>query len=314
MSDMDPAKRRCGVKAMLLLAATVLLLLCSEPSVAAARHDARGLVLKVDKKHNSLLVSLDRIPGYMEAMTMFFPVQNPKELDGVGVGTMIEFTLVADQDAAHIEGIHIRRYEGVEQDPLTARRLKLLAAVVDAQGTQQELALGERVPDFSLIDQNRQSVALSQFSGKVVAITFTYTHCALPNFCFRISNSFRRLQKRFADRMGSDLVLLTITFDPTHDTPEVMAQYGKTWGADPKSWRLLTGPPAEIDRLCNKFGISVWPDEGLMTHSLHTFVVDRNGTLLANLEGNEFTADQLGDLVQTALAGTTAAPVHRASR
>jgi protein SCO1/2 len=214
---------------------------------------------------------------------------------------MIQFTLIVDNSSSYIESIHIRQYQSVEQDPLSARRLKLMASLMDGRGASPELKVGEHLPDFSLIDQSNQNVTLSQYSGKVVAITFTYTHCALPNFCFRIANSFRTLQKRFASQMGSDLILLTITFDPAHDTPKVMAQYGKTWNADPKSWHLLTGPPDQVQQLCARFGISFWPDEGLMTHSLHTLVVDRNGNLVTDLEGNEFTADQLGDLVQSVL-------------
>ena len=51
--------------------------------------------------------------------------------------------------------------------------------------------------------------------------------------------------------------------------------------------------------LCHLGG--VWPDEGLMTHSLHTVIIGRRGDLAANVEGNRFTAVQLGDLVKTTL-------------
>jgi protein SCO1 len=66
--------------------------------------------------------------------------------------------------------------------------------------------------------------------------------------------------------------------------------------------RLLSGSKPEVEKVCNTFGISFWPDEGLMTHSLHTFLIGRNGVLAANLEGNKFSADQLGDLVGSILA------------
>jgi protein SCO1/2 len=95
--------------------------------------------------------------------------------------------------------------------------------------------------------------------------------------------------------------MMSITFDPAHDPPEVMAEYGKTWHADPDGWRLLTGSQSEVASACRAFGISYFPDEGLMNHSLHTFVVDRQGNLVADLEGNQFTAEQLGDLVQSVL-------------
>jgi protein SCO1/2 len=270
------------------------------PALAAQRYSAKGIVLKVDLANRSLVASCDEIPGYMAAMAMPFSVRNAQELKGLAAGAAIEFTLVVDRTSSHIEDIHVRPYENTEQDPLGARRLKILAAIAGPPPAP-EIKTGDHVPDFALVDQNRQRVNLSQFSGKVVGVTFIYTTCALPNFCYRLSTNFGQLQKRFAGRMGRDLVLLTITFDPVHDTPEVMEKYGRIWNADPKGWRLLSGPKVDVEKVCNMFGISFWQDEGLMTHSLHTFLIDRNGVLAADLEGNKFSADQLGDLVQTVL-------------
>ena len=98
------------------------------------------------------------------------------------------------------------------------------------------------MPDFRLIDQKSRPVALSDLRGKVVAINFIYTSCPLPNFCLRIANNFGVLQKRFKAQLGRDLVLLTVTFDPVHDTPAVLARYASQWDADPATWHFLTGP------------------------------------------------------------------------
>jgi len=57
-----------------------------------------------------------------------------------------------------------------------------------------------------------------------------------------------------------------------------------------------------VKRVCAMFGMNYWPDEGLLTHSLHTVVVDRQGKLVANIEGNHFSAEQLGDLLAATLA------------
>ena len=163
------------------------------------------------------------------------------------------------------------------------------------------LVIGESVPDFRLIDQKRRPVALAGLRGKVVAINFVYTSCALPNFCLRIANNFGVLQKRFQAQLGRDLVLLTVTFDPVHDTPEALAQYASRWDADPALWHFLTGPVRDVQRVCHLFGVDFFPDEGLMNHSLHTAIIDRQGKLVANIEGNQFTADQLGDLMESVL-------------
>jgi protein SCO1 len=275
-------------------------------NTAAQTYSARGLVLKVDKPHRSLLVSCEQIPNVMEAMVMSFSVKNPQEIDQLSVGTMIEFALVVEGQTSYIQDIHVRQYQGEQQDPLAAQRLKLMSGIIDPATAPKQLTAGERVPDFTLIDQAKRNVSLSQFSGKIVVLTFTYTRCVLPNFCFRNSNNLRRLQKRFDDRMGRDLILMTVTFDPVHDTPEVMAQSAKTWSAVPGRWEFLTGEPTAISTIAGRFGMSYWPDEGLMNHSLHTAVIDRQGKLVANLEGNEYTADELGDLVLSVLSETPA--------
>jgi protein SCO1 len=300
--------------AVRFLFVALVLVFCSGRAQAAQSYAVRGLVLKIDKPHRSVVISCERIPGYMDAMAMPFSVRDAAELDGLNAGTMIEFTLIVDGESAHIESIHAHRYEGVEADPMAARRLKMMAGIAEPAAEIHEIEIGETAPDFSLVDQNGQHVSLAQFQGKVVALTFTYTHCVLPNFCFRIANNFRQLQKRFEGELGRNLIFLTITFDPAHDTPDVMAKYGKIWNADPKGWRLLTGSSSEIDRVSRQFGVSYWADEGVMIHSLHTVVIGRDGRLTANLEGNEFSADELGDLIQTVLQRRSAPVLHNAGR
>jgi protein SCO1/2 len=259
------------------------------------------MVLKVDRQHKTLIISCESIPGFMEAMTMPFEVRDSKELSGLAPGMAITFDLVVEQENSYASHISVHVYDSVEQDPLTARRLALVNRVNHPTSASELLVVGQTVPEFKLLDQRRQSVRLSQFRGKVVALNFIYTSCVLPNFCYRISNNFGVLQRRYKDQLGRDLVLLTITFDPQRDQPEVLAHYAHNWNADPEVWHFLTGPAPEIRRITNLFGVDFFPDEGLMNHSLHTVIIDRDGRLVANIEGNRFSADQLGDLVASTL-------------
>ena len=200
---------------------------------------------------------------------------------------------------------HVRvvQYANAEQDPFSASRLTLLRDLASGAKTPRAsmVARGTVVPDFTLVDQTGARVALSQLRGRIVVANFVYTTCALPNFCLRLANNLGVLQRRFASRLGRDLVLLTVTFDPTHDTPDVMAAYSRQWNANAATWKFLTGPPAEVERVCSLFGVQAFATEGLMDHSLHTVVIDRGGVLMANIEGNQFTAAQLGDVVAAAL-------------
>jgi protein SCO1 len=291
----------------------VLLVAC--PGWAAQQYAAAGMVLKVDRAHKAFTVSCQSIPGYMDAMIMPFEVREAKELDGLKPGMAVEFRLVVEKESSYAEHVRIRPYESGEQDPLTARRLKFLNSISNSSASSAKaLATGQSVPDFTLIDQVRQRISLGQFSGKVIAINFIYTSCALPNYCFRMSNNFGVLQRRFKAQLGRDLDLLTVTFDPQRDQPEVLARYAQTWKADPETWHFLTGTVPEVRRVTDLFGMDFFPEEGLMSHSLHTAIIDRRGRLVANIEGNQFTADQLGDLVETVLNqpgnGTAKTPSH----
>ncbi len=274
-----------------------MLLLAALSLAAAKRYPVTGIVLKVDPSQHSVDISHGAIPGYMEAMVMSYSVPDNRELASLKAGAYVDFTLVVEKERSHIERIRIHRYESSEREPLLARRLKLLEA------PHATVKPGDAVPDFTLIDQAGHRVTLSQLAGKVVAVTFIYTSCPLPDYCFRLANNFGQLNQRFASRMGRDLVLLSISFDPVHDQPKVLEQYASTWKADPESWHFLTGPLDEVKTVSRRFGLNFWPDEVYVTHSLHTLVIDRQGRLAADFEGNQFTARQLGDYVEVLIAG-----------
>jgi protein SCO1/2 len=294
-----------NIRSRISTAAILLFLACH--CRAAERYSVSGIVLRVNRPAQSMEVSCREIPGYMAAMVMDFAVRNAKELDGLLPGTMIDFTLAVTDESAYAESIRVHQFQIADQEPMAARQLNLLSSLVGSESNPTKpLTVGHRVSDFSLVSHKREQIKLSRFAGSVVAITFIYTHCPLPNYCFRLSNNFGIVQRRFSDRVGRDLVLLSITFDPEHDQPEVLAQYAGHWkAADVKGWYFLTGPLPEIQKVSLEFGMNFWQDEGLMTHALHTVVLDRGGRMVANLEGNEFTAQQLGDLLESVLRGPT---------
>jgi protein SCO1 len=267
---------------------------------ASQQYDATGVLLKVDRQHQTISVSCKEIPGYMDAIVVLLPVHDLKMLDGLQPGASIDFSLVVNKNASYADRIRVRPFESLELDPTEARRFKLMENAM-ASAPADVLHVGQLVPDFALTDQNRQRVSLSQFAGKVVAITFIYTRCPRPDYCVRLSNNFGLLQKRFKSRLGRDLILLTVVIDPAHDQPEALANYARIWKADALSWHFLTGPLPEIQKLCRNFDMAFYPDEALLVHSFHTVVIDRGGKLAGNIEGNDFTAQQLGDLVQTVM-------------
>jgi len=274
-------------------ALTIALLAIGGICAVAQEHAAQGLVLRADAAHRRLVVSCDPIPGYMDAMEMAFSVRDPNQLAGLKPGSLIRFTMANRDRSLYADDIHL--VENFEPEPAEAGSLSALAPAPEAVG------IGRPVPDFTLTDQAGQAVRLSQFRGQVVALTFGYSRCPNPNYCLRLSRNLAQVERRFHDRAGHDLVLVTIAIDPEYDQGAALARYAKSFGAEAASWHFLTGTVAQVHQVAGLFGMNFWNTGGLITHTLHTVVIDRSGRLAANIEGNQFSANQLGDLVQSVM-------------
>jgi protein SCO1/2 len=255
----------------------------------ATHHTGNGLILRVDRPGTTVTISHDALPGFMDAMVMPFDLKGQARQAKLTPGDRVRFRLAVKKGQSWVDRVEI-----------------VSAAPVDA-GLQQTPAapvlvpVGSPMPDFQLTDQTGAPVALSALKGKVVAVTFIYSRCPLPDYCPRMIENFRAVRTRFTAQMAKDLVLLTISFDPKYDTPEILTRYATSQRAGGPGWLFLTGDQASIERVCNAFGIQYWAEEGLITHTLQTAVVDRDGRLAATVEGKDFTPQQLGDLVASVL-------------
>jgi protein SCO1 len=273
----------------------------SAASLLAQIHADSGLVVETNLKSHSILVSCAEIPGYMAPMEMWFKIRLPTDLNGLKPGMQIRFNIVTSGNVVYAEQIKQEASENFESEPMQAGGLTAISSALNPGQAATAVKVGEPVPDFALTDQSGEQIHLSQFRNKVVALTFGYSRCPNPNYCRRLSNNLAGVERRFANRAGRDLILLTIDIDPEHDKGETLSDYAQVWHADPSKWHFLSGPKPEVKHVASLFGMDFWRDEGLLTHSLHTVIIDRRGQLAVNLEGNNFTARQVGDLVESQL-------------
>jgi protein SCO1/2 len=283
------------------LLALALLVPAAMATAAGDPHTVQGVLLKADPASRTIEVSCDAIPGYMDAMVMTFAVHDTAVLKNLQPGGTVRFTMMEEGNeefADHLEPIKVQNYES---EPTEASRLTYLHRALDHTAAQKLIPIGGLVPNFSLTDQSNRPTQLDDFKGMVVVLTFAYSRCPNPNYCFRLSNNLAQVGRRFHSLTGRSLILLTIVIEPDQDQGQALAHYANTWKADWSVWRFLTGPLADIHAIAERFGMDFWNNEGYLTHSFHTVVIDREGRLAANLEGNQVAADQLGDLVGTVL-------------
>lgn len=128
----------------------------------------------------------------------------------------------------------------------------LLVAGVFAFAVFQPIKVLPRMrlaPGFSLIDQNGQRLTSESLRGNVVLYNFLYTGCG--DDCDAMNATMQQVQQRVDEVTQGALPVqfVTISFDPTHDTPEALADYAERLGADPQRWRFASGDPARLKEI-----------------------------------------------------------------
>ncbi len=305
---MNIARFRGGMPLTLALALTLFvgaLASCSKapgpeapaaPAVSTApengerRFDVRGIVRGIDAESLSVTVEHEDIPGLMPSMTMPFDVKEARELRGIAVDQAIAFQFVVGDTDSWITGLRVisRKEVSLPEDkpPTAASRLPRLKE-------------GDRIPEFSLIDQAGHPLTREMLAGKRTLLTFIFTRCPIPNFCPLMSQNFFELQKKIAadPALARQTRLLSISFDPL-DTPETLTRYAKGLSADPALWLHAGGSQEETDKLTHAFSVYVQQEGGFYSHGLCTALILPDGTIAKIWRGNAWSVDEVWQALQ----------------
>jgi protein SCO1/2 len=130
------------------------------------------------------------------------------------------------------------------------------------------------VPDFELTDQSGRTFGSQKLDGKVWVADFIFTTCAGP--CPRMTLQMREVRDQI--QKAEDVRLVSFTIDPARDTPEVLHEYGRRYGANPDRWYFLTGPQAELHRL-KRNAFRLGDVDGSLEHSTRFVLVDRKSRI-----------------------------------
>ncbi len=137
------------------------------------------------------------------------------------------------------------------------------------------------LPAVSLEDQDGRGFSLQDYRGRLLAVEFIYTRC--PTLCRSLGMAFRQIRDHVpAAALGKDFALLSISFDTLRDDAASLRDYGRTYGADGKHWRIArVRSEAELKQLLKSFGVVVI-DDGLggFEHNAAIHLLDRDGRLV----------------------------------
>ncbi|MBA1143400.1 SCO family protein [Mesorhizobium neociceri] len=147
-------------------------------------------------------------------------------------------------------------------------------------------------PDFTLRTADGRTVRPADLLGNVVVLHFIYTSC--PDVCPLHTEKIAEIQKMVNGApMKDQVTFVTITTDPTKDTPDVLNAYGPAHGLDPANWLFLTTTPDQPEdatrKLAEAFGHKFsMTDDGYQMHGIVTHVIDKEGRWRANFHGLNF--------------------------
>jgi protein SCO1/2 len=253
--------------------------LAERPAQAATTdYRLKGVIRKID--HERVTISHEEIKGFMSAMTMPFHLSDPIALEGLKLGDEVEATLHVIFENGVVSNYELRDLTVTK--PAVARMvLNVTKGKVSLREQPKLLEKGDLVPDFLMTTQEGKPQKLSDLRGNVVALTFIYTRCPLPDFCPLMDRKFGELASRIAavpERVRR-IRLISLSFDPEHDTPSVLAKHAAARGAVPPLWNFAVATHEELAKIAPVLGLFYDPTRNEIAHNLVTAIIDPEGKL-----------------------------------
>jgi protein SCO1/2 len=257
--------------------------------------DTRGVVRSVPEGGRTLLVRHEEIPDYMPKMTMELNVRDPNELAGLERDDEITFQLVATKDTHWIQQI---KRVGKAAPTETATPSPGFSLT-------KELKPGDALPDYELLAEDGRKIRFSDFRGNAVAFTFIFSRCPLPDYCPRMGNNFAAAREIIlkSPNAPTNWQFLSISFDPEYDTPAALRTYARFYRHDNADrWLFAAASLQVLATLAPELNLMFAKEAGSISHNLRTVVLDPEGRIHQQFDGNQWTPAALAESVQKAAA------------
>jgi protein SCO1/2 len=178
----------------------------------------------------------------------------------------------------------------------------ILLPALTCRAPEPELDDFGAVPKFSLVDERGEAFTDEALRGNVTIVSFIFTRC--DSICPITTMKMQGIQEKTFDAADS-IKLLSISIDPTYDTPPRLAEYAKRYKADAARWRFVTGPLEKIRALVEKTFMQNMQVEGVspggmpsIAHNGYFALVDKHGHMRKSYDSRDI--QRLDELIRAA--------------
>ena len=257
------------------------------PPVNIREFPLTGQILSIKPDRAEARVKHDDVKGFMDAMTMDFTVKDPKELDGLQPGDLIAATLVITDEEGYLRGI---RKTGAAP----------IAAGAGRHDGRRAGAPARRGGSRHHVRRRRRQAAAAVGLPRAVRPHHLHLH-ALP--AARLLPAHEQVLRRAAEgdrraagAQGAGPAAVGFVRPRLRHAGTAEEDGGRRSAPIPRIWQFVTAPREAVDAFGARFGLSVireGPNGQTITHNLRTPLVGRDGTLLKQYNGNDWSPDDV---------------------
>jgi protein SCO1/2 len=252
-------------------------------------------VVSSDAAKGIVTIDTEAIPGLMGAMTMPYKLAQPGVATELHQGDHVVARLRVSPSASVLDQIDVTAQAKPDYKPEKFYNVP---------------APGQAVPNFKFLNQSGKTITMEQFHGKMLLVTFIYTRCPLPDYCIRMSRNFATIQHQLAadPDLYNKTHLLSISFDPEHDTPKVLRIYGNAYTGEHGSeafshWDFAAPSSSELDQVDQFFDVGVSAgSNNTLTHSLSTAIIAPSGKIFRWYPSNDWDPSTVVHDIKQAVA------------
>ncbi len=156
--------------------------------------------------------------------------------------------------------------------------------------------------DYTFLNQDSTQISFpSAYKGKIVVMSFIYSHC--PDVCPLTTNNMQHLRDTLSINGIENVRFVTSTFDPNRDTPHVLKEYATIRGINFTDWDFLSGTRSNTDSVLNEVDFRYFPGDSsyikegqliyYITHTDKSVLIDQEGKVRGTYSGSQLDFKQI---------------------